>query len=142
MGSGFNFKLEAKVLLNKPLKIIQDHGLDVNGRVTASLRNEVDRLSNPYIPFDNGGLRRLKTYPNNHSIKYISPYARYHYYGELMLTKRDSSWAKKGEKKYKAGKRMKYHTSGTGPKWDKLMMQRRKNDVVRDLQNFINRGGK
>ena len=39
-------------------------------------------------------------------------------------------------------KKMKYHTSGTGPKWDKLMMQRRRNDVIRDLQNFIDRGGK
>lgn len=84
----------------------------------------------------------MKTYPNSHSIKYTSPYAKYHYNGISYLTKSGSSWAKKGEKKYSSGKKMRYHTSGTGPKWDKLMMQRRRNDVIRDVQNFINRGGK
>ena len=131
--------IQKSIVLAKSYRTI---GLSENGKVTRYLRDTVDRLSIPYIPFDNGGLRRLKAYPNAHSIKYKSPYARYHYNGELMLTKSGSSWAKKGEKKYRTGKKMKYHTSGTGPKWDKLMMQRRSDDVVRDLQNFINRGGK
>jgi len=124
------------------VKLYKNIGLDKSGKVTRYLRDTVDRLSNPFIPFQSGGLRRLKTYPNTYSIKYTSPDARYHYNGELMLTKSGSSWAKKGEKKYRTGKKMRYHTSGTGPKWDKLMMQRRRNDVIRDVQNFINRGGK
>lgn len=124
------------------MKLYRNIGLDKSGKVTRYLRDTVDRLSNPFIPFQSGGLRRLKTYPNTYSIKYTSPDARYHYNGELMLTKSGSSWAKKGEKKYRTGKKMRYHTSGTGPKWDKLMIQRHKNDVIRDVQNFIDRGGK
>lgn len=136
------FILKTKVIINKPKKIIQDHGLDENGRVVAFIRNDIDRLMAPYVPGGAGGeLEKLKTYPNNHSIKYISPYAKYQYYGKLMLAKNGSAWAKKGEKKVLTSKNLKYHTSGTGPKWDKLMMQRRKNDLVKDVENYIKSGG-
>ncbi len=138
MGSGFNFKVN----MNSTNKIIKDHGLNDEGFVTKHLRDTIDRFSDPFIPFDRGPLKNNKRYPNNHSIKYVSPYAKLHYHGKLMLAKNGSSWAKKGEKKVLTNKSMKYHTSGTGPKWDKLMMQRRRTDVVKDLQNFIKRGGK
>ena len=58
-----------------------------------------------------------------------------------MLAKNGSAWAKLGEKKVNTSKNLKYHTSGTGPKWDKLMMQRRKNDLVKDVENYIKTGG-
>lgn len=136
--SGFNFNV--KVRMKSTNKIIKDHGLDNEGKVTRFLRDNADRLMNPFVPMDNGMLRRNKTYPNNHSIKYISPYAHYLYTGKLMLTKSGSSWAKKGEKKVYTGRSLKYHTSGTGAKWDKLMMQRRKNDLIKDVENYIKSG--
>ena len=135
--SGFN----VKVKMNSISKIIKDHGLDNNGRITKFFRDDADRLMNPYIPFDTGMLRRNKTYPNNNSIKYTSPYAKYQYYGKLMLAKSGSAWAKLGEKKVSTNKELKYHSSGTGPKWDKLMLQRRKNDLIKDIQNYIKNGG-
>ena len=135
--SGFS----VKVKINKTSQILKDHGLNEDGRVNRFMRDDADRLMNPFVPMDNGMLRRNKAYPNNHSIKYNSPYAKYQYYGKLMLTKSDSSWAKKGEKKFETGKKLKYHTSGTGPKWDKLMMQRRKNDLIKDVENYIKSGG-
>lgn len=136
-GSGFNIKVK----INSTNKILKDHGLEQDGRAIRFLRDEADRLMNPYIPMDNGMLRRNKTYPSNHEIKYISPHAKYQYYGKLMLAKNGSSWAKKGEKKVETSRNLKYHTSGTGPKWDKLMMQRRKNDLIKDVENYIKTGG-
>lgn len=136
-GSGFT----VKVKINSTNKILKDHGLDQDGRAIRFLRDDADRLMNPYIPMDNGMLRRNKSYPSNHEIKYISPYAKYQYYGKLMLAKNGSSWAKKGEKKVETSRNLKYHTSGTGPKWDKLMMQRRKNDLIKDVENYIKTGG-
>ena len=136
-GSGFNIKVK----INSTNKILKDHGLEQDGRAIRFLRDEADRLMNPYIPMDNGMLRRNKTYPTNHEIKYITPYAKYQYYGKLMLAKNGSSWAKKGEKKVETSRNLKYHTSGTGPKWDKLMMQRRKNDLIKDVENYIKTGG-
>ena len=136
-GSGFT----VKVKINSTNKILKDHGLEQDGRAIRFLRDEADRLMIPYIPMQNGMLRRNKTYPSNHEIKYISPYAKYQYYDKLMLAKNESSWAKKGEKKVLTSRNLKYHTSGTGPKWDKLMMQRRKNDLIKDVENYIKTGG-
>lgn len=133
-------KFSYKVKMNSVSQIIKDHGLNKDGRVTRFMRDTVDRLSNPFIPFDNGMLRRNKTYPSNHEIKYTSPYAKYQYYGKLMLAKNGSSWAKLGEKKVKTSKNLKYHTSGTGAKWEQLMLQRKKNDLVKDVENYIKRG--
>lgn len=135
--SGFT----VKVKINSTSKILKDHGLDRDGRVVRHLRDTADRLMTPFIPMDNGMLRRNKTYPNNNKIKYTSPYAKYQYYGKLMLAKNGSSWAKKGEKKVLTSRKLKYHTSGTGPKWDQLMMQRRKKDLVKDVENYIKNGG-
>lgn len=136
-GSGFNIKVK----MNSTNKILKDHGLDQDGRAIRFLRDDADRLMNPYIPMDNGILRRNKSYPSNHEIKYISPYAKYQYYGKLMLAKNGSSWAKKGEKKVLTSRNLKYHTSGTGPKWNELMMQRNKNTLIKDVENFIKIGG-
>ena len=138
--SGFNFNV--KVKLNKTSKILKDHGLDKDGRVTAHLRKTADRLMAPFVPGGAGGnLEKLKTYPSASTIKYTSPYAHYQYTCKLMLTKSGSSWAKKGEKKFYTSKKLKYHTSGTGDHWDKLMMQRRKNDLIKDVENYIKSGG-
>ena len=137
--SGFSFNV--KVKMNSVNKIIKDHGLDSNGRATRFLRDEADRLMNPFVPMDNGMLRRNKTYPNASTIKYTSPYAHYQYTGKLMLTKSGSSYAKKGEKKFYTSKKLKYHTSGTGDHWEKLMLQRHRNDLTKDVQNYINSGG-
>lgn len=134
-------KLDVKIKMNPINRILKDHGLDNNGRVIRFLRDDADRLMNPFVPMDNGMLRRNKTYPKNNEIKYTSPYAKYQYYGKLMLTKNGASWAKLGEKKVLTSKNLKYHTSGTGPKWNELMMQRRKNDLVKDVENYIKSGG-
>ena len=137
--SGFSFNV--KVKMNSVNKIIKDHGLDSNGRATRFLRDEADRLMNPFVPMDNGMLRRNKTYPNASTIKYTSPYAHYQYTGKLMLTKSGSSYAKKGEKKFYTSKKLKYHTSGTGDHWEKLMLQRHRSSLTKDVQNYINSGG-
>lgn len=136
-GSGFNIKVK----MNSTNKILKDHGLDQDGRAIRFLRDDADRLMNPYVPMQNGMLRRNKTYPSNHEIKYISSYSKVQYYGKLMLTKNGSSWAKKGEKKVVTNRNLKYHTSGTGPKWNELMMQRNKNTLIKDVENFIKIGG-
>ena len=80
-------KLNVKVKMNSVNKILKDHGLNKDGRVTRYLRDDADRLMNSFVPMDNGMLRRNKTYPKNNEIKYTSPYAKYQYYGKLMLAK-------------------------------------------------------
>ena len=146
--SGFS----VKVKINKTSQILKDHGLNENGRVQEFLTTTADRFMMPFIPGGAGGqLAKLKTYPNKHSIKYTSPYAHYMYMGKLYISptlgvsgiplKNDKWWSPKGEKKIPTNKKLKYHTSGTGAKWDKLMLQRRKNDLIKDVENYIKTGG-
>lgn len=131
MSSG-NFKVSIK--MNSANKIIKDHGLDENGDVTIFLRNEVERLSDPYIPMVKGILKNNKSHPNNHSIKYNSPYSRYQYYGKVMVGKAPKQVTDKDLKYNGAPKR--------GAKWDKRMMNDRGKEVCKNVENFIKNGGK
>lgn len=129
--------------LHNTNQIIKDHGLDEDGFTTKYLRDTVDRFCDPYIPMSSGILKNTKTYPNNHSIKYTSPYAHYMYKGVLMVSPTGSSYAKKGEKKHYTGASLKYQGAPKrGANWDKRMMNDKRDSVVRDLQKFIKNGGK
>lgn len=128
-----------KVKMNNANQIIKDHGLDDNGTVTKFLRNTVDRFCDPYIPFKTGPLKNNKQYPNNHSIKYVSPYAHYHYKGK----KAEGPSRPKGVKRTISNVSMKYSGAPKrGPEWDKRMMNDRRIDVCRDVERFIKNGGK
>lgn len=146
-----SFKIDVKVKINDVNKILKDHGLNDEGRVIQYARDEADRLMNPFIPMQNGTLRRLKTYPSASKIKYTSPYAHYQHTGDEYISPRlgvsgiplksGRWWSPKGEKKKKSGKKLNYHTAGTGPEWEKLMMKEKGKELTRDIQNYINKGG-
>ena len=132
-GSGFT----VKVKINSTNKILKDHGLDQDGRAIRFLRDDADRLMNPFVPMQNGVLRRLKTYPSASKIKYISPYAHYQYKG----LKAKGASRPKGIKRKISSEKLNYHTAGTGPEWDKLMMQQKGKELIQDVQNYVNKGG-
>lgn len=148
MSSGFNFDVTIKV--NSVNKIINDHGLNKNGRVVQYTRDTADRLMNPFIPFQNGMLRRLKTHPSPSEIKYVAPHSHYQYTGREYISpklgvsgiplKSGRWWSPKGEKKVPSGKKLKYHKPGTGPEWDKLMMEKKGKELIQDVQNYVKRG--
>ena len=130
-----NFKID----MHSNKQIIKDHGLDENGPVQAMLLSDFDRFSDSYIPMDRGTLKNTKTYPNKHSIKYTSPDAHYHYVGKKAM----GPSRPKGVKRTISSISMKYQGAPKrGPQWDKRMWNDRKNDILRDLQNVIKRGGK
>ena len=134
MASGFN--INVKVKLNSVNKILKDHGLNEDGRVVRYARDEADRLMNPFVPFENGGLRRLKTYPSPSKIRYTSPYSHYQYKG----LKAKGASKPKGIKRRISSEKLNYHTPGTGPEWEKLMMKEKGKELIKDVQNYIKRG--
>ena len=131
--SGFNLKIK----INDANKILKDHGLNQDGRVMQYLTTTADRLMNPFVPMQNGVLRRLKTYPSTTKIKYTSPYAHYQYKG----LKAKGASRPKGIKRKISNEKLNYHTAGTGPEWDKLMMQQKGKELIQDVQNYVNKGG-
>ena len=134
MASGFN--INVKVKLNSVNKILKDHGLNEDGRVVRYARDTTDRLMNPFVPFENGMLRRLKTYPSPSKIRYTSPYSHYQYKG----LKAKGASKPKGIKRRISSEKLNYHTPGTGPEWEKLMIKEKGKELTRDIQNYIKRG--
>ena len=108
--------------------------MDENGTVIKKLRDEVERHSDFYVPFLKGPLKNNKSYPNNHSIKYNSPYARYQYYGKVMVGSPPKKVTNKNLKYSGAPKR--------GAKWDKRMWNDKGKQICKTLEKFIKNGGK
>lgn len=114
-------------------------GLNKGGKVTKFLRDTVDRLSDPYIPFSSGLLKNNKRYTNDYSIKYVSPYAHYHYKGKKAV----GASRPKGIKRIISNEDMKYQGAPKrGPEWDKRMMNDRGKEVCEEVESFIRNGGK
>ncbi|MBR2245672.1 MAG: capsid protein [Clostridia bacterium] len=111
----------------QPTSVIKARlGLEPNGKVQKFFTNTCYKHMDKYVPMDNGDLRtNVDIQPN--SITYESPYARYQYYG----VREDGTHEVKN-----------YTTPGTGPYWDKRMVSAEMQDVVKEVQNYVNRGGK
>lgn len=129
MASG-NFKTKIDI---KPVEeILKRHGLQNDGAVTLFLRGEVERYSDPYIPFNKGPLKNKKSYPNNYSIRYVSPHSRYQYHGKVMIGKAPKKETNKELKYNGAPKR--------GAKWDERMWNDHGKEICDNLEGFIKHG--
>lgn len=126
-------------------------GINPNGAVQRKLQESCYRHMDKYVPYREGNLRRDVDLSDPTRIVYNSPYARYMYYGKKMVMSNGKSafyspdygfWSKKGEKKTLTEEPLKYHTANTGPYWDRRMMSAEKEEIIKELQDFINRGGK
>lgn len=77
---------EASFNLNSVDTIIHNLGLEEGGEVQKFFTNEIARLSDDYVPMDSGMLKNNYTIaPNGTYITYESIYARYQWYGLLMV---------------------------------------------------------
>ena len=111
----------------QPTSVIKVNlGIEPNGKVQKFFTNTCYRYMDKYVPKDNGILRENVTIDSN-SITYEQEYAGYQYYGE----RKDGSH-----------KVTNYTTPGTGPYWDKRMVSAEIQDVIAEVQNYVNKGGK
>lgn len=98
--------------------------------------SEVIRLMVPYTPMRNGLLMKvavLGTKIGSGQIFYSSPYARYQYYGKVMVSSvTGSSWARKGEKKRLTLRQLKYDKS-RHPKAQRMWFEAMKADKKEQL---------
>lgn len=122
-------KVSVKVDLNTA-KIMKQRGLGGDHRAQVFLASEVKRLSDPYVPMQQGLLKnRADISSDGSTLTYTQPYAHYQYYGEAM--------AGRAPKKY-TGKGLTYHGAPMrGPRWDKRMMADKSGEVVKNLKTYI-----
>lgn len=100
--------------------------------------SEVIRLMVPYTPMLNGILMKsavLGTKIGSGHIFYNSPYARYQYYGKLMVSSvTGSSYARNGESKVLTNKDLKYSTAKhpqAQKLWFEVMKAEKKQQIFR-----------
>ena len=111
----------------QPTSVIKANlGIEPNGKVQKFFTNTCYRYMGKYVPKDTGILRENVTIDSN-SITYEQEYAGYQYYGE----RKDGSH-----------KVTNYTTPGTGPYWDKRMVSADMQNVVAEVQDCIDKGGK
>lgn len=74
--------------MNDIKEILSARGLGDNRGVQQYIDSEVLRLSDPYVPMQQGNLKRsgtLGTKLGSGEVVYNAPYARYQYYGKVMV---------------------------------------------------------
>lgn len=109
----------------KPTSVIKANlGIDPSGKVQKFFTNTCYRYMDKYVPKDTGVLRENVTIDSN-SITYEQPYAHAQYIGEVN-----------------GGTVVNYTTPGTGPYWDERMKSADMQNIVAEVQNFVNKGGK
>lgn len=112
----------------KPVSVIQaELGIEPNGRVQRFFTNTCYRYMDKYVPMDYGDLRTDVDIGSDY-IAYEVPYAYYQYYGQ----REDGTHKINPEN---------YTTPGTGPYWDRQMVSAEMQDVVKEVQMFVDRGG-
>ena len=139
-----NFRLE----MNPLNEIKRKRGLQDIGRVQKFVDSECIRLMAPYTPFLSGILEKaatLGTKIGSGEIRQITPYAKYLYYGKLMVSSiTGSAWARHGEKKVLTDKDLNYNKSAhplAGKMWFARMVSDHRSDILKDAQKVANRGG-
>ena len=107
--------------------------------------SEVLRLSDPLIPKRSATLIRsgqIHTVIGSGEVRYVTPYARYHYYGKLMVDPKYQKgafysidygyWSRPNVKKQLTNKDMTYEGApNRGPLWFERMKTKHKNTILK-----------
>lgn len=112
--------------------LLKERGLNQMGRVQMFIDSEVIRLMKPYTPSLTGVMSQdaviQGTVIGSGKIRYNSPYARFQYYGKVMIYEpTGSTWAPRGGIKIETDKELQYNAS-KHPNAGKLWFERMKAD--------------
>lgn len=122
----------------KPTKqLINERDLLVGGKVQKYIDNECIKQMKPYTPALTLTLEKsatIGTKIGSGTIHQVAPYARYQYYGKLMVSSTTgSSYATQGEKKVLTDKDLKYNKSRhskSGSLWFERMKTDHKDKIL------------
>lgn len=109
------------VNLKPTSEIIARLDLEPNGKVQKFFTETCYQHMDKYVPKDTGALRENATLDND-SITYESPYAYAQYIGIVN-----------------GGEVRNYTTPGTGTYWDERMKSAEMSDVLKEVQNYVDR---
>lgn len=114
-------------------KILASRGLGSSAKVQKYLASEVVRLSDPYVPMQQGMLKNQRTIASDGKfIVYTQPYAHYQYYGQVMVGTAPKSY--NGESLTYNGAPMR------GARWTERMLADKRGEIENNVRTFIGRG--
>ena len=129
----FNGRLEMKATDI----LMKDRGLEPMGKVQKFIDQECIRLMAPYTPRKSGLLEKaatLGTKIGSGEINQISPYARFQYYGKVMVSSiTGSPWARRGDKQVLTDRDLVHNKSihpMAGPFWFERMKADKKDEIL------------
>lgn len=125
--------MSVKVDINAA-KILKSRGLGSDNGVQKYLASEVKRLSDPYVPMQQGPLKNQTTIAADGSqLIYTQPYAHYQYVGKVM--------AGRAPKEY-TGDDLTYHGAPMrGPQWEKRMLADKSKQLEQSVETFVKKRG-
>ena len=142
---------EIKIDVKNAQKLIQELGLAPGGAVQNFFASELLRISAPYTPFDNGILAGTAFISSDGTeIIYPVPYARYLWYGKIMVdpvTKKGAFfspnygfWSRPNTQKELTDTDLKFRGAPIrGPKWVERAYIDNKTTLLSSLEKFANR---
>lgn len=143
--------MKVKIEMNPANQIITRLGLNKNGDVQKQATAIINHRITRYMPYKTGVLATKKKFMSGPAeITVLGPYAKYQYYGELMVDHiTGSAWSPKYGWKVRTGIPLNYHRPGhgengtgnplAGPLWDKRLMAAEGAQIVNEIQEYVDR---
>ena len=136
----------------KPTSVIKANlGLNQDGKVNKFFVNRVAQRMDRYVPIRDGNLRKYVI--DGNYIIYNQKYAHYMYIGEIygpnIPIYKDGEIVRwlSPKTKHPTGRPIDYSQSiargheFAGPYWDKRMWSAEKDELIKEVQKFIDKGG-
>lgn len=127
-------------------------GIQNGGKAHKFFTGTCYRYMSRFVPSGDTGLLNQNVRLETDSITYESPYAHYQYIGKLYVDPKYKIgafyspdygyWSRPGITKIPTNTNLNYHTPGTGAYWDKRMWSSKGEEVVKEVQAYIDRGCK
>lgn len=137
----------------QPTSVIKANlGIQPNGPVHAYFTETCYKYMSKFVPGGTSSHLNQNVDIQTDKIIYQSPSSHYLYTGKLYVDPKYKKgafyspdygyWSRPGIAKINSGKDLIYHTVGTGSQWDKRMWTSRGQEVVKEVQDYIDRGCK
>lgn len=141
-----NVQVTSKINVSE---ILRGRGFGPDNRARKFLASEIKRLSDPYVPMQQGTLKNSASIASDGSaITYPGPYAHYQYVGEVWgpnipITKGgDVVGYYSKAPKHPTGRRLNYHGGPMrGKQWDRRMMADHRGDLESSMANYVGGAG-
>lgn len=145
--------IDVKVKLPEAGRMLKKLGVNKHGAVQVTMAQEALRLCDPLVPFDSGMLRQSAHIEDGgETIVWEQPYARYQYYGMLMVDPKSKKgamfspdygfWSRPGVTKELTDKPLEYHGQGESHWFDKAMQNGGREQLINVCREEVRKRSK